>query len=937
MASQIVQSPNDDRAYKAITLPNELEVLLISDKSTDKAAAALDVKVGSGSDPENYEGLAHFLEHMLFLGTKKYPHAGSYQAYINRHGGSHNAYTSFDNTNYFFNINADSLEPALDRFSQQFVAPTFTPKYVNREINAVHSEYSAKLKDDSRIYFSALKATLNPEHPYHNFSVGNLTTLSTRNNKDIRDVLIEFYDSHYSANQMKLVVLGKEPISQLEAWVSEKFSQIPNKNTSAPKFDMPMFKEGSLPSLLQVSPIMDKRTLSLTFPIPSTKKDYRSKPAYVLSNLIGHEGKGSLFASLKQQGLVESLSAGTGVDTGSEATFNITYRLTTKGLNEWKKIVAETFSYIELINQQGIDKRYFDEQKKMLSLAFEFKEKSEPMHYVSSLASTLQQVETADVLQASYLMDSFDPDGYKKILERLNQDNVQISLMAKSVETDKKTKWYNAPYSYRQISPELKAAFAPATKPYLQLPGKNQFIPENIEILKETAMPSPELLEESDGFSLWHYYDTSFGTPKANIYVNLRSPVANNTAKHAVLTSLFASMIKDELNEYSYPAYLAGLSYDLYSHIRGISIKIGGYSEKQPLLLEKILRTVKTLSLKQDRFDIYKEKMVRSLENAARQKPYQQTTTEIRKHLLKPQWTEKEKLQAISSISLNELDSFKDKLVSELEVVTLSSGNISRAGSLNIANIIQSWLLGSETNKVNVSRGKVARLPDNKSYSVELDIDHPDTGYTLYIQGKDKSYQEQARFLLLSQILSSPYYERIRTENQLGYIVFATNYSFLEVPAIGFIVQSPVATASQLEEETQQFLNEYTMQLETISQKEFDQHKAALLSRLFEKDNTLGEKSDRLWREIDRENYSFDTRKKLSKEINRLSPKNFTAFYKALVTSQGKKLLAYNTGKNIKAGADKNEQNTLSAYEELKTPALLWSFKKPFAQSAHTN
>ena len=76
--------------------------------------------------------------------------------------GSHNAYTSFDNTNYFFNINADSLEPALDRFSQQFVAPTFTPKYVNREINAVHSEYSAKLKDDSRIYFSALKANPQP-------------------------------------------------------------------------------------------------------------------------------------------------------------------------------------------------------------------------------------------------------------------------------------------------------------------------------------------------------------------------------------------------------------------------------------------------------------------------------------------------------------------------------------------------------------------------------------------------------------------------------------------------------------------------------------------------------------------------------------------------------------------------------------------------------
>ena len=930
-ATQIAQSPNDDRQYKSITLPNQLEVLLISDKNTDKAAAALDVNIGSGSDPKGYEGLAHFLEHMLFLGTEKYPEAGSYQAYINRHGGSHNAYTSFDNTNYFFDINADSLEPALDRFSQQFVAPTFTAKYVTREINAVHSEYSAKLKDDSRLYFSAFKETINPEHPYHNFSVGNLTTLSTRDNKDIRDVLIDFYKGHYSANQMKLVVLGKESIDQLESWVSSKFSPIPNNNINAPQFNMPMFSKGSLPSLLAVSPTMDKRTLSLVFPIPSTKKHYRNKPTYFLSNLIGHEGKGSLFASLKKQGLVESLSAGTGIDTGWEATFNISYRLTQKGLDEWENVVTDTFSYIKLIDQKGINKRYFDEQKSMLKLAFEFSEKSEPIHYVSSLASTLQQVETADILTANYLMESFEPEAYKNILKRLNPNNVQISLMSKTVVTDNKTRWYEAPYSYNKISPEQIETFVlTSIRPDFKLPASNDFIPEDIEIISREVMPSPERLEESPGFTLWHYYDTSFGTPKSNIYVNLRSPIANDTAKHAVLTSLYTSMVQDELNEYTYPAYLAGLNYDLYSHIRGISIKIGGYSEKQALLLEKILTTTKTLQLKQDRFDIYKEQLVRSLENAAKQKPYQQTTGEIRKLILKPQWTEKEKLEAIKAISIKDLAKFKSELLSEIEIVALSSGNISRAGSLNISTIIHSWLLGEGTKSTNVNRGEVARLPMSQSFSMELDIEHPDTGYTLYLQGKDKSYQEQAHFLLLSQVLSSPYYERVRTENQLGYIVFATNYSFLEVPAIAFIVQSPVASVYQLETETQSFLKEYAENLNAMPNSEFNQHKAALLSRLFEKDNNLGEKSDRFWREVDRENFSFDTREKLSKEINKLSPETFSNFYSSLIQSQGKKLLTFSSGKNVKTDNTEINEKSLKAYQALGPDNRLWDLEKPF-------
>ena len=99
--SQLVISPNDQRQYRHIRLDNELDVLLISDPTTDKSAASLDVHVGSYQNPKDREGLAHFLEHMLFLGTKQYPESGEYQTFIAEHGGSHNAGTGLENTRTF--------------------------------------------------------------------------------------------------------------------------------------------------------------------------------------------------------------------------------------------------------------------------------------------------------------------------------------------------------------------------------------------------------------------------------------------------------------------------------------------------------------------------------------------------------------------------------------------------------------------------------------------------------------------------------------------------------------------------------------------------------------------------------------------------------------------------------------------------------------------
>lgn len=94
-----------------------MRCLLIHDAEADKSAAALDVKVGAVLDPKSHMGVAHFCEHMLFMGSKKYPRVNEYREFIKNNGGSCNASTSLTNTNYYFEIGNPSFEGALDRFS----------------------------------------------------------------------------------------------------------------------------------------------------------------------------------------------------------------------------------------------------------------------------------------------------------------------------------------------------------------------------------------------------------------------------------------------------------------------------------------------------------------------------------------------------------------------------------------------------------------------------------------------------------------------------------------------------------------------------------------------------------------------------------------------------------------------------------------------------
>ncbi len=197
-------------------------------------------------------GLAHFCEHLLFMGSTQFPQENAYSEFIHAHGGSTNAWTATSNTNYFFSIGADHLSGALQRFSGFFHSPLFDPSCTTRELRAVNSEHKKNAQNDMWRSYQVTKALSRPGHPYAKFGSGNLHSLTYAGRtmrgqleltsepaptqgginsvptgasgdaeaslegedggivgRETRRRLVEWWETHYSASNMNLAVIGK--------------------------------------------------------------------------------------------------------------------------------------------------------------------------------------------------------------------------------------------------------------------------------------------------------------------------------------------------------------------------------------------------------------------------------------------------------------------------------------------------------------------------------------------------------------------------------------------------------------------------------------------------------------------------------------------------------------------------------------------------------
>ncbi|NQZ33326.1 MAG: insulinase family protein [Oceanospirillaceae bacterium] len=884
VAEPIIKSPNDLRQYKTIELANSLPVLLIHDPQAQRAAVSLNLAVGSASDPTSRLGLAHFLEHMLFLGTKKFPSTTDYSDFIESNGGSQNAFTARDNTNYFFDVKEQALEGAIERFAQFFIAPLFDPLYIQRERKAVHSEYQSKLKDDAQRNYHALKQFINPLHPEHNFFIGSLNSLSDTKQSTIREDLINFYQQQYSANRMTLVVLSKAPLSELEALVVANFSAITNKNLSKLTIEVPKYTPQQLPAIIKVASVKDLRLLTLSFPTPSALDQYKLKPLTYLSDLIGYEGKGSLMAYLKDQGYANALSAGSSNDSSLESFFNTRISLTKKGLENTDIVIASFFSFIEQLRTKGIKESLFIEQQQLLAQAFKFLPKQHPSSYVVGLSQIMPQYPQQHWLNAGYIMQDFDAQEITRFLAAINPTNMLVNLQAKNLSTSSTEPYFGTRYATHSPSIEQLALWSdPAANNALYPRALNPFIADDLGLVnpskKTQQQIKPTMYPLATGVRLWHMQDAQFLTPKATLFFNITMP-KSLSEKQQLTLSLYTQLVNDALNETLYDTRSAGLYTQLYAHRQGISVKLSGYSEKQPLLIRQ-LKDIAKIKFADNRFLIIKGNLQRSLTNRSENKPYQQLFSLLGEVLMGKSNLEN-RTRLLQEITLTDIEQLRDQLFVKGEVKLLSHGNILLPQALKQAEAVIDQLNISTLQQVPF-QSRLLRLPNKSNHQLIKNIDSSDSALILYMQGRDDSYQQRVAVDLLSEVLANDYSNALRTEQQLGYLVFATSMTLEKTPGLALVVQSPSASPEQIHTSNKAFLSKAQQQLQALPIAAFEQYKASLISRYKNKERSIYQRSNRFWQAINSQVANFDHQQQLILAVKKLTLKDLQLSFEALL------------------------------------------------------
>ena len=897
-----VKSENDKRSYAYHTLDNGLRVLLISDPATEMSAAALDVATGSRDDPEDRQGLAHFLEHMLFLGTAKYPQAGEYQAFVSAHGGQHNAFTSLEQTNYFFDVDPDFFPEALDRFAQFFVAPLFTAEYVDREKNAVHSEYQARIRDDGRRLWDVYRELYDPANPASTFSVGSLETLADNDKSKVRDDLVRFYEQHYSANTMTLVVLGKQPVSELLTMVQERFSPVVNRQLSLDNKAYPIFNQDHLPARVTVQSVKNARTVHLVFPMPSMDQYYRKKPDSYIAYLLGHEGEDSLFYELKKQGLAERLAVGSGLSNRFGSTFNVDIALTEKGYQHVNDVVMLFFQAVDALRKNGVTEWQYQEQKKILDLSFRFYEKQDAVDYTSNLAMALQTYAPTDVLRGDYMMESFDEDLIQKTVSGLKPENL---LMVVSAPTPLPangvphavSRYYKVPYQFEKIDPNTVLLWSKAHLfSGIKMPGKNPFIPDQLKLkatplLAKFQKKSPVNIAAGKKYTVWFLQDQQFNVPKSSIMVYARSPHVSASVKDAVMAELFVRLLNDHLNAMLYTASLGGLDFAISKRSRGIAFQLTGYSDKQGLLLKAVLDTFRSPLFTEERFQLIKTQYAKELENASKQTPYQQLMQDLPVVLAHGYWSRQSSQQELASVQLLDVQNYVLEYTRTISADILVYGNVYEAEALKLTQVIDNSLNLDDQKATDVSV-RVVELPPVTDPFLFVDaLDHNDSALVKYFQAANDGIADQVKIAFLAQILKAPFFDSLRTQQQTGYIVNAGSYPLARVPGLLFLVQSPTVGVGDISKRIDTFVTEYFATLSVMSVADFESQRQALLVQLQERPKSMSEQSMEFWSDMTLGYTHFDYRLQQAEALKKVTQQEMVDYYRTLLMEKNRRQL----------------------------------------------
>ena len=914
MSTEIIKSPYDKREYKYVKLDNDLNVVIIQDKEISYSAASMVVGVGCFYDPWEYQGLSHFLEHMLFMGTTKFPDENYFSKYINDHGGFSNAYTADEYTNYYFQVQHSGFQNTLDIFSRFFIDPLMKKDSIDREINAIQSEHSKNITNDHWRMQGLLDHLSHEKSIWHKFGTGNLDTL---NKPEIYDALLKHHKKYYSANNMYLTVISSSTIDDTHQLIKEYFSEIINNdinylheiipNANNPQAfpcndfvlsDTPitLSRKSNTCLTVKLKPVDNDYMLNMLWEVPSDLHFYKHNIMGFISYLIGDETKGSIIYTLKEHELANSLHAGKLDNNRFINKFDISINLTEKGFTYQAEIVRLVHTYIDLLRTSPFPETLYNEYITLQLNSFYFRSKPSEDDIVIECSSNMLYYPVEDILRTSVVRNKYDEktlEYYNSYFKILKPESCIVVLAAPPY--DKELTKHESKYDIKFFA-EYDYVFSDSDKPTLvfnvDMPKENKFIPTSFEIYDQELSKQPIKIDHSE-IDCWYKFSNKYMLPKGSVILALHTDNLITTIDQYIKLNMYIVSKLEELNDEAYQSSVAGIHFAISfdKHDQTIYIHVNGYTEKLHMMYNFILTKLKHGLTNENSYNITKEQFKITQKNTYTQTPSNLVFHYLYKHIDKSFYDPQDLLKSLKNISYNDVNIFGHAIFNS----TFSNCKLFVGGNVT-SDQVNDYIITTEpfAKKATYDTHNIKCInPTYKHhiiYKVPNDTENDSCILLVYpckhvVFTSDSDWKEILIATHLTKyMMSDDFFDTLRTKEQLGYktymstMKFDTSYNPLY--GLMFLIQSNVKDPDYLHERINKFMQSfYDTSVNTLTDDTLNTHINTYIENLKKPYDTITEDLRNDFMSINRENYMFDYKQQLLDRVKTYTVDEYKTFF----------------------------------------------------------
>src|SRR3989344_3832091 len=385
-------------------------ITLIFEKTSSKSVAVeIMFKIGSNYENLKVAGISHFLEHMLFEGTKKRKTSREIANEIEKYGGDFNAYTTGDRTAFFIKIINKKFDVALDILSDMVKNPVFGEKIMQKEKQVILKEINM-VNDDPRLFqWILFQHALFEKHPAGNPTYGTAETVKAIT----RNQLVDYYATHYIPNNMIISVAGN--VNNVRKKIERYFHELkPKKIITRAKVNEPA--QNRMKKVVRKKKTLNSYTVLGYKAVPRMHKD--SYVFDVITAILGRGQSGWMFDEIRNK---RGLAYQVGVNDENESdygVFAVYTGLDKKNIEKAKEIILQQFRRLEKINEKDLEEaKTFIEGSYILEKEDNFKhadelavwESIERAELVKSYLKNIRKVRVNDIKRVAkkYLNDKY--------------------------------------------------------------------------------------------------------------------------------------------------------------------------------------------------------------------------------------------------------------------------------------------------------------------------------------------------------------------------------------------------------------------------------------------------------------------------------------------------------------------------------------------------